>query len=292
MEEKVADIHDSRNNPSFSIDITLEYYSIFIYLRVIYVAICSLSGIGLNSCLEVFTWVLLVDKRLLSIPRDSILGQDFLYDKDYYMNNEIIARVRDYYTKKITDHGCTPQGVDWNSWDSQYLRFEKLCQILPSSGPFSILDYGCGYGELVNFIQKNNYFDSFEYFGYDIAEMMIEHARVRFKSQPNITFINSLKDCKVDYTVASGVFNVKLDLLLNSEWLEYIILTLKDINSISRKGFSFNALTSYSDPEYMKDYLYYANPMQLFDYCRQNFSRNVALLHDYGLYEFTLLVRK
>ncbi|MBM3138043.1 MAG: class I SAM-dependent methyltransferase, partial [Chloroflexi bacterium] len=30
----------------------------------------------------------------------------------------------------------------------------------------------------------------------------------------------------------------------------------------------------------------------LFDYCKVNFSKNVALLHDYKLYDFTIIVRK
>jgi hypothetical protein len=57
-------------------------------------------------------------------------------------------------------------------------------------------------------------------------------------------------------------------------------------------GFAFNCLTSYSDAERKRDYLYYADPCALFDLCKRRYSRNVALLHDYGLYEFTLLVRK
>jgi hypothetical protein len=42
----------------------------------------------------------------------------------------------------------------------------------------------------------------------------------------------------------------------------------------------------------MRDNLYYADPFLLFDYCKKTYSRNVALLRDYGLYEFTLLIRK
>jgi hypothetical protein len=42
----------------------------------------------------------------------------------------------------------------------------------------------------------------------------------------------------------------------------------------------------------MQDYLYYADPRVLFDHCKTRYSKNVALLHDYGLYEFTILVRK
>ena len=51
-------------------------------------------------------------------------------------------------------------------------------------------------------------------------------------------------------------------------------------------------LTKYSDKEYMRDNLYYADPLFIFDYCKRNFSKQVALLHDYGLYEFTILVKK
>ena len=64
------------------------------------------------------------------------------------------------------------------------------------------------------------------------------------------------------------------------------------LNETSTRGFSFNCLTSYSDSEKMRDDLFYANPCTIFDYCKRNFSKQVALLHDYGLYEFTILVRK
>jgi hypothetical protein len=42
----------------------------------------------------------------------------------------------------------------------------------------------------------------------------------------------------------------------------------------------------------MRNYLYYADPCALFDLCKRRYSKHVALLHDYGLYEFTILVRK
>ena len=41
----------------------------------------------------------------------------------------------------------------------------------------------------------------------------------------------------------------------------------------------------------MRPDLFYADPCWLFDQCKRRHSRDVALLHDYGLYEFTILVR-
>ena len=93
------------------------------------------------------------------------------------------------------------------------------------------------------------------------------------------------------YSVASGIFSVKME-HNESEWLSYILSTLEQMNEKSIRGFSFNMLTKYSDKEYMKDNLYYVDPLFIFDYCKRNFSKQVALLHDYGLYEFTILVKK
>jgi hypothetical protein len=78
----------------------------------------------------------------------------------------------------------------------------------------------------------------------------------------------------------------------DGDWLKYIEDTLDILNQTSKKGFAFNCLTSYSDEDKKRDYLYYADPCMLFDICKKKYSRNVSLLHDYGLYEFTILVRK
>ena len=51
-------------------------------------------------------------------------------------------------------------------------------------------------------------------------------------------------------------------------------------------------LSTYSDPDKRRDDLFYADPGSFFDLCKQRFSPRVALLHDYPLYEFTVIVRK
>ena len=94
-----------------------------------------------------------------------------------------------------------------------------------------------------------------------------------------------------DFGIASGIFNVKLD-APDAEWISHIFATLSNLEQMSRKGFSFNCLTSWADQHKTRDYLFYANPSEIFDHCKRTFSRNVALLHDYDLYEFTILVRK
>ena len=77
-----------------------------------------------------------------------------------------------------------------------------------------------------------------------------------------------------------------------NEWTDFVIQGLEEMNSHSRIGFSSNFLTKYSDADKMRSDLYYADPCFLFDYCKTHFSKNVAILHDYGMYDFTLIVRK
>jgi hypothetical protein len=75
------------------------------------------------------------------------------------------------------------------------------------------------------------------------------------------------------------------------EWRDYMLATIADLAALGRRGFAFNALTAYSDADRQRPDLYYADPLAVVDHCRRTFSRFVALLHDYPLYEFTVLVR-
>ncbi len=189
-------------------------------------------------------------------------------------------------------HGATPLGVDWNGEESQFRRFHELMRVADdeqSESRFSILDFGCGYGGMLDYLQPV-YGERISYTGYDLSQAMIDEAKVKYANRGEFTQeLNPSKNW--DYLVASGVFNVKQD-RSNAEWLDYILQVLEDFHRMSTKGFAFNVLTSYSDFEYMRDYLYYAEPELLFTHCKKQFSRKVALLHDYPLYEFTIIVKK
>jgi hypothetical protein len=102
---------------------------------------------------------------------------------------------------------------------------------------------------------------------------------------------SAIPDTVSDFAVASGIFNVRLN-FSDDIWRSYLLSVLSDMNDHAKKGIAFNCLTCYSDPDRMRDDLYYADPLFLFDYCKRTIAPNVALLHDYGLYEFTIIVRK
>lgn len=203
---------------------------------------------------------------------------------------DLLIEVAEYYTSKLAQHGETPQGVDWNGEESQMLRFEQLSKIVDTSKHFSINDLGCGYGALYDFLTQK--YESFAYAGVDVSENMIRSAEQRYQATSKARFVLASEPEQIaDYGVASGIFNVRLR-RSDDEWWAHLEATLDILDRTSLFGFAFNCLTSYSDADRMRNYLYYADPCALFDLCKRRYSRNVALLHDYGLYEFTILVRK
>lgn len=198
--------------------------------------------------------------------------------------------IKEYFQDKLDQFGVSPRGVDWNSPAAQQTRFDQLLKVVDPSGEFSLLDYGSGFGSLADYMFDKGW--DFRYVGFDILPGMVAKGQEHHKDYPQCTFTAQEDDLPVcDYAVASGIFNIKLD-VDDETWTAYVIGILEKMNRLARRGFSFNLLTKYSDREYMKPNLYYADPCLFFDYCKRHFSRNVALLHDYELYDFTMIVRR
>lgn len=206
-------------------------------------------------------------------------------------NTSLLDEVATYYAEKLAEHGDTPRGVDWNGEESQMVRFSQLCKIIdPKNTGYSLNDLGCGYGALVDYLLEKH--ANCTYLGVDVSQEMIKVAEQRHAAVDQARFITAAEPDQVaHYGVASGIFNVRLG-RTDAEWFDYLQATLDVLDRTSSLGFAFNCLTSYSDEDKKRDYLYYADPCQLFDLCKRRYSRQVALLHDYGLYEFTILVRK
>jgi len=206
------------------------------------------------------------------------------------VSDPIRRGVADYYTARVLEYGETARGVDWNSEASQALRFDTLLELVRGEHQFSLLDWGCGYGALLEHLRARA--RPCRYTGFDLAEEMVARARRRHSDDPDAVFTWVESDLRPhDFILASGIFNVKLS-VPEAEWREYVLGVLRALDANSNRGFAFNLLSLYSDPRKRRETLYYADPGEVFDFCKRHFSPRVALLHDYPLYEFTVLVRK
>src|SRR4029077_5481522 len=68
------------------------------------------------------------------------------------MTDRLVTRAATYYARKLAEHGATPKGVDWNTKESQDLRFQQLLRVCEGERSIELNDYGCGYGALAEYL--------------------------------------------------------------------------------------------------------------------------------------------
>ncbi|MEP6789831.1 MAG: class I SAM-dependent methyltransferase [Ramlibacter sp.] len=203
---------------------------------------------------------------------------------------DLYADVERYYTRKLAKHGPTALGVDWSCVPTQELRFVQLLKVCDFNRPFSLTDLGCGYGALLAFLAKRFRGNQVDYLGVDLSEAMIAEACRLWAGHSRADFVvGNAAPLASDYTIASGIFNVKLH-QPDGLWKQFVQTTLDEMREKSRRGFAVNFLA----PLAMD-----AGPIELYrvasqgwrDYCERAFNAKVTLLDNYGMREYTLLIR-
>lgn len=204
---------------------------------------------------------------------------------------EALKKIEQLYSTNIKQYGTCSKSVGWRDWHSHRLRFQKLVQVVDSTNNtrgITVNDYGCGYGAMFIFLVNESGIRIKSYHGYDISSDMLKQASQLIRDR-RAHFVLGNKITRVaDYSFVSGTFNVRF-CASNYRWKNFIIRTINDMARKSTKGFAFNLLSTYVD--WKAEHLYYGDPLYFFDYCKRNISRYVVLVHDYPLYEWTILVK-
>jgi SAM-dependent methyltransferase len=118
-------------------------------------------------------------------------------------------RIAHYHRKRNKQFGADKaRTLGWQDTFSQVTRFEALCRDLHLDGA-SILDVGCGYGDLLAFIEQAGHRPSF-YVGIDQQRRFIADSRRRLFQTENQFMRGDFSKLilpRVDYVVASGSLN-------------------------------------------------------------------------------------
>lgn len=200
----------------------------------------------------------------------------------------VLSQVTSYYSSKLAAFGPTSSGVDWNGTVSHDLRHRQFLRLLDGARGASVLDIGCGYGDFYRFLRAEGYHGRFT--GYDVVPGMIAEAS-RLHGEVDCRWrVGGEPSEPADFAVASGIFNVRGSVPL-STWTQYVHRTIDLLAGSSSLGFAFNILSLSSDPERRAAHLHYADAPQMLSHCLNRYGRSVALLQDYGLFEFTIIVR-
>ena len=204
----------------------------------------------------------------------------------------LLSDVERYYSAKVRRHGPTALGVDWNSPLSQRLRFVQLLKVVEwGCGPIALHDLGCGYGALLEHLQDRHRDADLHYVGTDLSGPMIEHAQRLWRSQRHVRF-ELAPTCMpaVDYTVASGIFNISLGHGVDS-WEQHVAATLGQMHAASARGFAVNFMSprTLAERPATAGQVYAVEPKRWSGFIADRFGCEVQCIEGYGLSEFTLL---
>lgn len=139
-----------------------------------------------------------------------------------------------FYTSAIDIHGVSAKGVNWNSKESQNLRFEMILEMLPKDlSSQTIADAGCGFGDFYFYAKKKKHLIK-KYIGIDSVLDMYSIASKRTGCEIVLADISKDKIPSASYYICSGAMNV-----LNAFETH---LFMRNCYEASEIGFIFNIL--------------------------------------------------
>jgi SAM-dependent methyltransferase len=190
--------------------------------------------------------------------------------------NQTIER----YNKRLALYGYDPKTLGWTK-GKQEIRFNTLTQIGNFSNS-SILDVGCGFGDLYGFLKKRGL--TFDYTGVDLNSALIS---IGHKKYPDATLIamefeDEVLDREYDWIVCSGMFNHRM-----KNNIRFIKNNLRKMFQMSIKGVAADFISSYVNFRY--DDVYYAHPETIIRFSK-SLSRRIILRHDYLPFEFCVYI--
>jgi len=220
--------------------------------------------------------------RVQSSRRSDDMADDFRDD---------LAALSTHYDRLVRVHGDTAMSAQYADRETQERRIAVLCDIGVSKTS-KVLDFGCGTGQMLSFLQRSCGFEG-EYVGYDISPEAIECARSihpagRFEVR---NILEQPSEERFDYVLVSGVFNIRIS--DNRGFFEAIS---RRLIRQAQVGYAFNMLSRFVD--YFDDGLYYEDPAYAFRFSKEELSALVTLRHDYVLrpgsipFEFSIYVHR
>jgi len=182
----------------------------------------------------------------------------------------MIEDLQSHYKNLFIQHGDSAEAVQYTSRESQEKRFKFLVEVGDLNGK-SILDFGCGTGQLYAYLQAQGI--SVNYHGVEIVDEFIELCQSKYPSQ-RFGKLDDFEGKTFDYIFVSGVFN---NLTKNNR--EFYHLTLKKLFEMTRLGLSFNMMSAYVD--YQDPGLFYEYPENIFSFLKKEITPYVTLRNDY-----------
>lgn len=182
--------------------------------------------------------------------------------------------IKEHYRNLFKIYGDSYQAAQWSNRETQEKRFEVLTQIANLEGK-SILDFGCGTGDLAHYLDKINV--KVTYTGVDIVDELLDCAKEKY---PRHRFgkLEDFSGEKFDFVLISGVFNNKIE--DNTQFYQNTLIALKEF---CKEGIAFNMLSKYVD--FYDEKLFYEYPENVFKFSKEHMTPYIVTRNEYALKE-------
>lgn len=204
-----------------------------------------------------------------------------------------------FYKSMLKKHGRLPQALGWGSRGSQRARFNALVGCFnPIANEYSVLDVGCGFGDLARYLSVAFSTKDIHYLGIDFVDEMIQEAALNLRKY---TLSN------VSWTVFNADLIVMRSLLLDNPWYDYVVAsgifafasyikiytTVRDMFVLAKNKVIFNCLKEGYEGKKLSgvdEHEFYANPEKVKIICEE--FGNVEIFEGYLPNDFTVSIER
>ena len=204
----------------------------------------------------------------------------------------VLAPLRDNCERALAQFGPNYRGVLLPRELDAQKRLEAIVALWRWREPAfagTILDLGCGYGELLDCFEANSEFQPIEYWGVDVSARMIESARQRHPSarfELRDILSDPLPEMCVDYVVINQVLTAKFD-IPQKTMIAFAKRFIAAAFRACRKGLVFNAQNWHVNH---RNDLFHWRLDQVAAFFSARCSKHIVFRMDYGLYDFMAYV--
>ena len=196
-----------------------------------------------------------------------------------------------FYKAKFDKYGPTLRGAGWSKNTKSKKRYKVLTSFLKhtkAKKKISILDVGCGYGELTKYLPKNI---SYNYTGLDIVESMIDYANKKYTKKNTRFLLGDITKIKqrYDFLICNGIFTLKNN-LTDTQMKNYVLKCINSFYKCSNVAFAFNIMSE--DVDFKSKILFYPKIKMFIDFLNKKKISELTIDNSSVDYENFIFVKK
>jgi len=202
-------------------------------------------------------------------------------------------RIQTRHKVSIEHYGYKPQALYWSSQEIQFIRFKKLSEMLPRKQACSLLDIGCGFGDLKAYLEEQGF--KLDYTGIDLSADMVRSAGFQYPGiqvfQGDLFDFNPAEK-QYDFVLLSGALNEVVETELEGtshQQGQYAKAVIRKMYDSCKQGVAFNLLDKRNAWVASRPDLQSFQPEEIVEYCK-TFARNVSWQDGYVDNDFTVFL--